>query len=145
MPYTQRYGYNTGAFLYFNGSSVDTNVTKAIGGTAFGASWVQYLKGSTWIIRDSWGSVESFRAPATATAVTRNYVMGLQVVLPDGEVMFTGNKCVKDVAGYSLKDLFIGVPIIWTEQYKRGLGDPVPAIKAAVESTRSMRRRVCCS
>lgn len=40
--------------------------------------------------------------------ITRNYVMGLQVVLPDGELMFTGNKCVKDVAGYSLKDLFIG-------------------------------------
>jgi glycolate oxidase len=34
--------------------------------------------------------------------------MGLTVVLPDGEVMVTGNKCVKDVAGYSLKDLFIG-------------------------------------
>lgn len=40
--------------------------------------------------------------------ITRNYVMGLEVVLPDGEVMWTGNKCVKDVAGYSLKDLFIG-------------------------------------
>jgi len=40
--------------------------------------------------------------------ITRNYVMGLEVVLPDGEVLFTGNKCVKDVAGYSLKDLFIG-------------------------------------
>jgi len=40
--------------------------------------------------------------------ITRNYVMGLTVVLPDGEVMVTGNKCVKDVAGYSLKDLFIG-------------------------------------
>ncbi len=40
--------------------------------------------------------------------ITRNYVMGLQIVLPNGEVMFTGNKCVKDVAGYSLKDLFIG-------------------------------------
>ena len=40
--------------------------------------------------------------------VTRNYVMGMEVVLPDGEVMFLGNKCVKDVAGYSLKDLFIG-------------------------------------
>src|SRR6266404_553002 len=40
--------------------------------------------------------------------VTRNYVMGLQVVLPVGEVLWTGNKCVKDVAGYSLKDLFIG-------------------------------------
>jgi glycolate oxidase len=34
--------------------------------------------------------------------------MGLEVVLPTGEVMWTGNKCVKDVAGYSMKDLFIG-------------------------------------
>jgi glycolate oxidase len=40
--------------------------------------------------------------------VTRDYVMGLEVVLPSGEVVFTGNKCVKDVAGYSLRDLFIG-------------------------------------
>jgi len=40
--------------------------------------------------------------------ITRNYVMGLQIVLADGEIMFSGNKCVKDVAGYSLKDLFIG-------------------------------------
>ena len=40
--------------------------------------------------------------------VTRNYVMGLEVVLPNGEVLWTGNKCVKDVAGYSLKDVFIG-------------------------------------
>lgn len=40
--------------------------------------------------------------------VTRNYVMGMEVVLPDSEIMFLGNKCVKDVAGYSLKDLFIG-------------------------------------
>lgn len=40
--------------------------------------------------------------------VTRNYVMGMEVVLPQGEVMWLGNKCVKDVAGYSLKDLFVG-------------------------------------
>jgi glycolate oxidase len=40
--------------------------------------------------------------------VTRNYIMGMEVILPDGEVMWLGNKCVKDVAGYSLKDLFIG-------------------------------------
>ena len=40
--------------------------------------------------------------------VTRNYVMGLEVVLPNGEVMWLGNKCVKDVAGYSLTDIFIG-------------------------------------
>ena len=40
--------------------------------------------------------------------VTRNYVMGLEVVLPSGEIMWTGNKCVKDVAGYSMRDLFVG-------------------------------------
>ena len=40
--------------------------------------------------------------------ITRNYIMGLEVVLADGEVLWTGNKCVKDVAGYSLRDLFIG-------------------------------------
>ncbi len=40
--------------------------------------------------------------------VTRNYVMGLEVVLPTGELMWLGNKCVKDVAGYSLKDVFVG-------------------------------------
>jgi glycolate oxidase len=40
--------------------------------------------------------------------VTRDYVMGLEVVLPSGEVARFGNQCVKDVAGYSLKDLFVG-------------------------------------
>jgi glycolate oxidase len=40
--------------------------------------------------------------------ITRNYVMGLEVVLPDGQILWTGNKCVKDVSGYSLRDLFIG-------------------------------------
>jgi len=40
--------------------------------------------------------------------ITRDYVMGLEVVLADGEICLLGNKCVKDVAGYSMKDLFIG-------------------------------------
>lgn len=40
--------------------------------------------------------------------VTRDYVMGMEVVLPSGEIVWLGSKCVKDVAGYSLKDLFIG-------------------------------------
>src|SRR5207302_5452140 len=36
------------------------------------------------------------------------YVMGLEVVLASGEIVSFGNKCVKDVAGYSMKDIFIG-------------------------------------
>jgi glycolate oxidase len=40
--------------------------------------------------------------------VTRDYVLGLEVVLPDGRIAQFGNACVKDVAGYSMKDLFIG-------------------------------------
>jgi len=40
--------------------------------------------------------------------VTRDYVLALEIVLPTGETLRCGTKCVKDVAGYSLKDLFIG-------------------------------------
>ena len=40
--------------------------------------------------------------------VTRDYVLGLEVVLPTGELLTCGTKCVKDVAGYSIKDVFIG-------------------------------------
>ena len=40
--------------------------------------------------------------------VTRDYVMGLEAVLANGDIVWLGNKCVKDVAGYNLRDLFIG-------------------------------------
>lgn len=40
--------------------------------------------------------------------VTRDYVMGMEVVLADSRVVWLGSKCVKDVAGYSIKDIFIG-------------------------------------
>jgi glycolate oxidase len=40
--------------------------------------------------------------------VTRDYVMGLEVVMADGGIARFGSRCVKDVAGYSMKDLFIG-------------------------------------
>ncbi len=40
--------------------------------------------------------------------VTKNYVLGLEVVLPNGDVVVTGGKSMKDVAGYSLKDFLIG-------------------------------------
>ena len=40
--------------------------------------------------------------------VTKNYVQGLEVILPTGEVLQTGGKSVKDVAGYNLKDVLVG-------------------------------------
>jgi glycolate oxidase len=40
--------------------------------------------------------------------VTKDYVMGFEIVLPTGEIAWIGNKCVKDVAGYSLREVFIG-------------------------------------
>lgn len=40
--------------------------------------------------------------------VTRDYVMGLEVVLPDGQTMWTGGKCPKDVAGYDLRQILVG-------------------------------------
>jgi glycolate oxidase len=40
--------------------------------------------------------------------VTGDYVMGLTVVLPDGQVLETGGKAIKNVVGYDLTSLFVG-------------------------------------
>jgi len=45
---------------------------------------------------------------AVKYGVTRNYVMGLEVVLPNGEIIQTGSRCIKDVVGYDLTNLFVG-------------------------------------
>ena len=39
---------------------------------------------------------------------TRDYVLGLQIVLPDGRIMRTGSKTMKSVSGYDLTRLFVG-------------------------------------
>ena len=45
---------------------------------------------------------------AVKYGTTRDWVMGIEVVLPNGEVEYFGKKVVKDSTGYSLKHLIIG-------------------------------------
>ena len=45
---------------------------------------------------------------AVKYGVTRDYVRGLEVVLPNGKVLELGGKVVKNSSGYSLKDLLVG-------------------------------------
>ncbi|MGN6712495.1 FAD-binding oxidoreductase [Anaerocolumna jejuensis] len=45
---------------------------------------------------------------AVKYGVTRDYVMGLEAVLPDGKVIQAGSKNIKDSSGLSLKNLLIG-------------------------------------
>ena len=45
---------------------------------------------------------------AVKYGVTKNYVMGLEVVLADGAILRTGGKAIKNVTGYDLTSLFTG-------------------------------------
>jgi glycolate oxidase len=45
---------------------------------------------------------------AVKYGVTRDYVMGLKVVLADGSILNTGGKAIKNVTGYDLTSLFTG-------------------------------------
>ncbi|MDU1443428.1 MAG: FAD-binding oxidoreductase [Clostridium cochlearium] len=45
---------------------------------------------------------------AVKYGVTRDYIRGLEVVLPDGTIMNLGGKIVKNSSGYSLKDFICG-------------------------------------
>ncbi|SDP58793.1 FAD-binding oxidoreductase [Desulforhopalus singaporensis] len=40
--------------------------------------------------------------------VTRDYILGLEVVTPTGDIITTGGKTLKNVAGYDLTRLFVG-------------------------------------
>jgi glycolate oxidase len=39
---------------------------------------------------------------------TKDYVLALEVVLPDGRILHTGSRCMKSVSGYDLTKLFVG-------------------------------------
>ncbi|WP_432406438.1 FAD-binding oxidoreductase [Wukongibacter sp. M2B1] len=45
---------------------------------------------------------------AVKYGVTRDFVRGLELVLPNGKIMEIGGKVVKNSSGYSLKDLIVG-------------------------------------
>lgn len=45
---------------------------------------------------------------AAKYGTTKQYVLGLEVVLPSGDLITLGSKCIKDVAGYSMTELFVG-------------------------------------
>ena len=45
---------------------------------------------------------------AVKYGVTRDYIRGLEVVLPNGEILQVGGKVVKNSTGYSIKDLICG-------------------------------------
>jgi glycolate oxidase len=45
---------------------------------------------------------------AVKYGVTRDYVRGMEVVLPNGEILELGGKVAKNSSGYSIKDLLIG-------------------------------------
>lgn len=79
--------------------------------------------------------------------VTRDYVMGLEAVLPNGEIIRTGGKLAKDVAGYDFTRLLVGaegtlgiiteatlklIPIPETKKTMLALFDTLEASGAAV-------------
>lgn len=75
--------------------------------------------------------------------VTKDYVYGLEVVLPSGEVIQTGGKLLKNVTGYNLTQLMVGsegtlgivtkiiLKLIPLPTHKRTLLVPFPTIRDA--------------
>ena len=83
---------------------------------------------------------------AVKYGVTRDYVRGLQVVLPNGEMVELGGKIVKNSSGYSLKDLIVGsegtlgivtratLRLLPLPKFKISLLVPFPDLKTAIRT-----------
>ena len=83
---------------------------------------------------------------AVKYGVTRDYVRGLEVVLPDGEIVNLGGKVVKNSSGYSLKDLIVGsegtlgivtratLRLLPLPKYKISLLVPFPDLPSAIRT-----------
>jgi glycolate oxidase len=67
---------------------------------------------------------------------TKRYVLGLEAVLPTGEIIRTGSKAVKNVVGYDLTQLLVGSEgtlAIFTEIILRLI--PKPPVQATLRAT----------
>ena len=83
---------------------------------------------------------------AVKYGITRDYVRGLEVVLPDGRIIETGGKIAKNSSGYDLKDLFVGsegtlgvitkiiLKLIPLPKFKLSLLVPFPDLKSAISA-----------
>ncbi len=56
---------------------------------------------------------------AVRYGTTKDYVNGLEVVLPSGEMISTGGKVVKDVTGYNLTQLITGSGELLDDEWER--------------------------
>ena len=78
--------------------------------------------------------------------VTKDYVYGLEVVLPSGEIIKTGGKLLKNVTGYNLTQLMVGsegtlgivtkiiLKLIPLPTHKRTLLVPFPSVRDAARA-----------
>lgn len=90
---------------------------------------------------------------AVKYGVTKDYVLGLEVVLPSGEILHTGSKCIKDVVGYNLTQLFVGsegtlgvvtkaiLKLLPLPEGKKTLSAVFPSMLAAAKTVSDVVRR----